>query len=97
MNSQTDTTLPVSICTWMFDIPLGRTVLLKLVSLEIGSSLSVRCVQNEEGQVLENGGTAQLSDCYRNKATLTWTGTGHSSNAIQLSYYGEKLLLRLIY
>ncbi|CAK6980007.1 uncharacterized threonine-rich GPI-anchored glycoprotein PJ4664.02 isoform X1 [Scomber scombrus] len=90
VNHQTDETLPVSICTWMFDIPLGRTVLLKLVSLEIGSSISVRCVWNEEDQVLESGGIALLSGCYTNKATLTWTGTGHSSNAVQLSYYVQE-------
>lgn len=76
----------------MIGVPLGRTALLKLVWLDRGSSISVRCVWNEEDQVLERGGAALLSGCDGNKATLTWTGAGHSSNAIQLSYRGEKLL-----
>lgn len=90
MNHQTDQTLPVSICTWLFDIPLGRMVHLKLLWLESGSSISVRCVWNEEDQVLESGGTALLSGCDRNKAILTWTGTRHYSNAIKLSYYVQE-------
>ncbi|XP_040000947.1 mucin-5AC isoform X2 [Xiphias gladius] len=74
------------------DLPLGRTVLLRVVRLESGSSISVRCVRNEEGhdQVLESPGTAVLSGCDRNKAALTWTAAGHSSNAIQLSYYVQE-------
>ncbi|XP_040891094.1 flocculation protein FLO11 [Toxotes jaculatrix] len=90
MNHQPDKTL--SLCTWTIDIPPGRTVLLKAAWLESGSSISVRCVGNEGDHdwVLESGGTALLSGCDRNKATLTWTGAGHSSNAIQMSYYVQE-------
>lgn len=95
MSHQSDKNL--SRCTWMIDVPLGRTVLLKVVRLESGSSVSVLCVWKEEdhNQVLESGGTALLSGCDRNKATLTWSGPGHSSDEVQLSYYGEKLLTQL--
>ncbi|XP_071361097.1 uncharacterized protein [Trachinotus anak] len=79
-----------SFCTWTIDIPLGRTVLLKVVWLESGSNISVRCVWKKEDQVLESEGTVLLSGCDGNKATLTWTGAGHSSNAIQLSYYVQE-------
>nr|XP_046227253.1 mucin-5AC [Scatophagus argus] len=85
-----DETKPVSVCTWMIDIPLRRLVLLKLVLLESGSNVSVRCVWNEEDRVLESGGTALLSGCDGNKATLSWTGAGRSSNAVQLSYYVQE-------
>lgn len=88
-NHSTDKT--PSFCTWMVDIPPGRTVLLKVVWLESGSNITVQCVGSEEGQVLESEGTALLS----NKATLTWTGGGRSSDTIQLSYYGEKLSTQL--
>ncbi|XP_044047690.1 flocculation protein FLO11 [Siniperca chuatsi] len=90
MNHQSDETLPVSICTWMIGIPLGQTVLLKVLWLESGSNISVRCVWNEEDRVLESGGTALLSGCDRNKAILTWTGAGHSSNEIQVAYYVQE-------
>lgn len=90
MNSQSDKTLPVSICTWTIGIPRGRTVLIKLAWLESGSGVTVRCVWKEEGPVLESGGTALLSGCDGNKATLTWTGAGRSSNPIQLSYYVQE-------
>lgn len=87
-NNQSDKNL--SLCTWLIDISVGRTVRLKLVQLKGGSSISVHCGRTEEDhdQVLENGQTALLTGCDRNKATLTWTGTGHYS--IQLAYYGEK-------
>ncbi|XP_035516726.1 interphotoreceptor matrix proteoglycan 2 [Morone saxatilis] len=90
MNLQSDETQPVSVCSWVIGIPLGRTVLLKVVWLESGSSISVRCVWNKQDQVLESGGTALLSGCDRNKATLSWTGAGHHSNGIQLSYYVQE-------
>lgn len=96
LNSTTDQsneTLPVSVCTWTISITAGRTVLLKLLWLESGSSITVRCLRNEEDRVLEAGGTALLSDCFGNKATLSWTGEGRSSNPIQLSYYGTKVSL----
>lgn len=96
LNSTTDQsneTLPVSVCTWMISIPAGRTVLLKLLWLESGSSITVCCLRNEEDRVLEIGGTALLSSCFGNKATLSWTGEGRSSNPIQLSYYGMKVSL----
>ncbi|XP_018555288.1 mucin-5AC isoform X1 [Lates calcarifer] len=90
MSHQSDKNL--SRCTWMIDVPLGRTVLLKVVWLESGSSVSVLCVWKEEdhNQVLESGGTALLSGCDRNKATLTWSGPGHSSDEVQLSYYVQE-------
>ncbi|XP_056229032.1 mucin-2 isoform X2 [Seriola aureovittata] len=88
MNHESEET--PSLCTWMIDIPVGRTVLLKAVRLESGSNISVRCVWNEEDHVLENEGTALLSGCDGNKATLAWSGAGHSSNAIQLSYYVQE-------
>lgn len=96
LNSTTDQsneTLPVSVCTWTISIPADRTVLLKLLWLESGSSITVRCLRNEEDRVLEIGGTALLSSCFGNKATLSWTGEGRSSNPIQLSYYGTKVSL----
>lgn len=96
LNSTTDQsneTLPVSVCTWTISILAGRTVLLKLLWLESGSSITVRCLRNEEDHVLEIGGTALLSSCFGNKATLSWTGEGRSSNPIQLSYYGMKVTL----
>ncbi|XP_076583614.1 uncharacterized protein LOC143318952 [Chaetodon auriga] len=86
MSHQSDETLPVSVCTWMIGLPLDRTVLLKLVWSASGSIVSVRCLWNEEDQVLEIGATALLSGCDRNKATLSWTGAGRSSSAVQLSY-----------
>ncbi|XP_008290665.1 flocculation protein FLO11 isoform X2 [Stegastes partitus] len=76
-----------SVCTWMIDIPLGRTVLLKL---ERGSNISVRCVWNEQTRVLESGGTTLLSGCDRNKAALTWTRAGNSTNGVQLAYYVQE-------
>nr|XP_020478444.1 uncharacterized protein LOC109973302 [Monopterus albus] len=82
MNPQSDKTL--FLCTWILDIPLGRTVLLKLLRLSVGSRISVRCVWNGEDQVLESLGVARLSGC--DKATITWTGLGHSSNTVQLYY-----------
>lgn len=85
LNRSEETPL-VSICTWTIDVPLGWTVHLKLVWQDGGSNVSVRCVWSEDGQILEKGGAALLSGCDRNKATLTWTVVGQSSNAIQLSY-----------
>lgn len=90
MNQQSDKTLQGSVCTWIIDIPLGRTVLLKLVWMENGLSLSVRCVWNEEDQVLASGEMTLLSGCDRNKASLTFTGAGRPSNAIQLVYYVQE-------
>ncbi|XP_069545773.1 serine-rich adhesin for platelets isoform X2 [Brachyistius frenatus] len=86
LNQPSAKTLQFPVCTWMIDIPPGRTVLLKLVWLESGSRVSVRCVLNEEDEVLESGRMALLSGCDRNKSTLTWTGAGRSSNAVQLAY-----------
>ncbi|XP_065812068.1 mucin-3B [Labrus bergylta] len=82
---------PVSNCTWTLNIPLGRTVLLKLVWLESNSSITIRCVWNKEDLVLEGGeGTALLSGCGKNKATLSWKGATQSSNAIELAYYVQE-------
>ncbi|XP_072240843.1 uncharacterized protein [Leuresthes tenuis] len=90
MSQQSDKTLQLSVCTWVLDIPLGRTVLLHLVELESGSNISVRCVWNKGDQALQSKDTALLSGCDRNKATLSWTGTGHFLNAVQLSYYVQE-------
>ncbi|XP_032400420.1 mucin-16 [Etheostoma spectabile] len=87
LNHQSDKTLSLSTCTWTIGIPLGQTVFLKSVWLESGWRVSVRCVLNEEDQVLDSGGTALLSGCDGNKATFNWTGPGRSSNEIQLFYY----------
>lgn len=91
---QSNKTSQVSVCTWVIDIPLGGQVLLKLVWLENGSSISVRCVWKEEDRALVSGGKALLSGCDKNKAALTWTGAGRSLNAVQLAYYGEKTFLQ---
>nr|XP_043885271.1 flocculation protein FLO11 isoform X1 [Solea senegalensis] len=90
VNHQSDKS--ISNCTWMIDIPLGKSLILKVALLDSGSRISVHCVWNKEdhGQVLERGGTALLSGCDGNKATLTWTGVGHSSNVIQLSYHVQE-------
>ncbi|XP_035000695.1 mucin-5AC isoform X2 [Hippoglossus stenolepis] len=82
----------LSLCTWMIRIPPGRTLLLKVAGLEGDSSVSVRCVWNKKAhdQVLESTGTARLSGCDGNKAALTWTGAGTSSDVIQLSYYVQE-------
>lgn len=90
-SNQSNETLPLSVCTWMISIPPGRTVLFKLLWLESGSSASVLCLGN--GHVLEIDGSALLSDCGGHKASLSWTGVGHSSNPIELSYYGKKVSL----
>ncbi|XP_068593552.1 serine-rich adhesin for platelets isoform X2 [Cebidichthys violaceus] len=90
MNHQSDRTPTVSVCTWTIGVPLGPPVLLKVVRLDGGSSVVVRCVLNEGDRVLESGGTALLSHCDGNKATFTWTGAGRPSNEIQLSYYVQE-------
>ncbi|CAJ1054052.1 mucin-5AC [Xyrichtys novacula] len=83
--------LPITVCTWTLSLPPGRTVLLKLVWLESNSSISVHCVPNREDLVLEGlRGSALLSGCDRNKATLSWTGPRQSSNVIELSYYVQE-------
>uniref|UniRef100_A0AAZ1XWB9 EGF-like domain-containing protein n=1 Tax=Oreochromis aureus TaxID=47969 RepID=A0AAZ1XWB9_OREAU len=87
---QSDKTSQVLVCTWVIDIPLGGQVLLKLVWLENGSSISVRCVWKEEDRALASGGKALLSGCDKNKAALTWTGAGRSLNAVQLAYYVQE-------
>lgn len=92
VNHQTDKSRLAAVCTWMIDITHGQMVLLSLAHLESGSSISVRCARDQEEQMLRAGGTALLLGCDRNKAALTWTGLGHSSNTVQLSYYGETLL-----
>ncbi|KAK5926362.1 hypothetical protein CgunFtcFv8_021943 [Champsocephalus gunnari] len=88
--TDTNQSEPPSNCTWTIDVPLGVTVLLKLVWLESGSNISVQCVLNEEDKVLKSGETALLSLCDGNKASFTWTGAGHSSNAFQLFYYVQE-------
>uniref|UniRef100_UPI003AAF53B9 uncharacterized protein n=1 Tax=Centroberyx gerrardi TaxID=166262 RepID=UPI003AAF53B9 len=91
INYQPDKSPLVTVCTWTIDIPLGQTVRLELAWLESGSSISVRCVWDQEEQVLETRGAALLSGCDRNKAALTWRGAGHSSNTIQLSYHVQEV------
>lgn len=89
-SSQADETLPDSLCSWIIDIPLGRTVRFTLLRLDRGSAVRVRCVWDEEDHVLVSRGTAELSHCHHNKAALSWRDDGGSSNSIQLSYYGRK-------
>ncbi|XP_071379447.1 uncharacterized protein [Centroberyx affinis] len=91
INHQPDKSPLVTVCTWTIDIPLGQTVRLELAWLESGSSISVRCVWDQEEQVLETRGAALFSGCDRNKAALTWRGAGHSSNTIQLSYHVQEV------
>ncbi|XP_074542961.1 uncharacterized protein LOC141803001 [Halichoeres trimaculatus] len=84
-------TTPVSLCTWTLSLPLNRTVLLKVVWLESNLSISIHCVSNEEDVALESsGGTALLSGCDKNKATLFLTAPRLSSDAIQLAYYVQE-------
>ncbi|KAF7663423.1 hypothetical protein LDENG_00209790 [Lucifuga dentata] len=90
MIHQTEQSLPVAVCTWMIDFPNGQMVILTVARLESGSSISVRCVRDQEEQILKTGKTALLLGCDRNKAAVTWTGLEHSSNAIQLSYYVQE-------
>lgn len=93
MHHRSDRTPAVSVCTWTIGVPPGRAVLLKFVRLDVGSSVTVRCVLNEDNrEVLESGGSALLAHCDGDKATFTWTGAGRSSNGMQLSYSGEKPL-----
>lgn len=92
MKQPSDKTPLVSVCTWVIGVPQGRTVFLQLVKLGSGSTVSVRCVWNQESQILDRGGKILLNGCDGNKATLSWTG-GRSADAIQLAYYGKKLLL----
>lgn len=96
LNSTTDQSNEsrlASVCTWMISIPPGRTVLLKLLWLERGSSATLHCLGKDEDRVLEIDGSALLSNCSGHKASLSWTGEGHSSNPIELSYYGRKVSL----
>ncbi|MED6232257.1 hypothetical protein ATANTOWER_025817 [Ataeniobius toweri] len=89
MSLQSRESLPLSNCTWVLGIPLGRTVLLKLKWMENDSRISLRCVK--EDQILHSHReTALLSDCDKNKAVLSWTGPGISSNSIQLAYYVQE-------
>lgn len=87
-SSQTDQPLPVSVCTWVIDIPLGCTVHLTLSRSDRGSTVWVRCAGNRENHVLVSGGTVALSHCDGNKGALLWGAAGQTSNSIRLSYYG---------
>uniref|UniRef100_A0A672IFF8 Serine-rich adhesin for platelets-like n=2 Tax=Salarias fasciatus TaxID=181472 RepID=A0A672IFF8_SALFA len=86
MKRESDRALQLSVCTWMIEIPAGKTVLLKPEWSGSGSSVWVRCILKEKNQALESGRTAVLFGCHRNQAALTWTGEGHSSNVVQLAY-----------
>ncbi|XP_076004279.1 uncharacterized protein LOC142997005 isoform X2 [Genypterus blacodes] len=86
VSHQTDRSPLAAVCTWMIDVSHGQ-VFLSLAHLESGSSISVRCRRDQDEQMLRAGGTGLLLDCGRDKAALTWTGRGHSSNTVQLSYY----------
>ncbi|CAN9510210.1 unnamed protein product [Ophioblennius macclurei] len=90
MKQESDRTLQLSVCTWTIDVPAGKTVLLKPKWSGSGSSISVLCISKKKNQTLENGRTAVLSGCDGNKAALTWTGEGHSSNIVQLAYYVQE-------
>lgn len=86
-------TTSVTLCTWTLSLPLNRMVLLRILRLENNSSISIHCVSHEEDLAVESsGGTALLSGCDNNKATLSLTAPRLSSNAVQLAYYGEKQL-----
>ncbi|KAK7929279.1 hypothetical protein WMY93_005674 [Mugilogobius chulae] len=78
------------VCTRTLGIPAQHTVQLKLVSLETGSNMSLVCVRDTKQWTLKVGDTALLSGCDRNRAALTWTGAGHSSNAFQFFYYVQE-------
>lgn len=96
-NQQCDKTLQPSVCTWLLDLPLGKTVHLKAVWLEAGSNLSLHCAWNKEDQALRSGHAALLSHCDANEAAISWTGAGCSSIAAQLVYHGEKNIPRFIW
>lgn len=78
------------ICTRTLELPAGHTVLLKLVWLESGSNMSLVCTGDQDKQTLALGDTALLYGCDQNRATLTWSGAGHSSNAFQIFYYVQE-------
>lgn len=78
------------ICTRTLEIPPGHSVQLKLVWLESGSNMSLVCTGHQEERTLAVGDSALLHGCDQNRATLTWTGAGHSSNAFQLFYYVQE-------
>ncbi|XP_072319766.1 uncharacterized protein [Eucyclogobius newberryi] len=80
----------LAVCTRTLEIPARHTARLKLVWLESGSNVSLACVLGTRERSLDVGDTALLSGCDRNRATLTWTGAGHSSNAFQLFYYVQE-------
>ncbi|XP_038141269.1 uncharacterized protein si:ch211-14k19.8 [Cyprinodon tularosa] len=89
INKQPGENLPLSNCTLMLVIPLGRKVLLKLEWMDRHSSISVRCGgQDQIFQIHQE--TMLLSDCDKNKAFLSWTGPGIFSNSIQLVYYVQE-------
>lgn len=83
----------VQTCTWVLHFPAGRMVLLKLDWSEGGPGVLVRCARSEEDWVLWSGDMTLLSGCDGNKATLSWRGTGHSSDSLQLAYFGEQTFL----
>eukprot|EP00066_Takifugu_rubripes_P021848 XP_011611114.1 PREDICTED: uncharacterized protein LOC105417679 [Takifugu rubripes] len=88
--SQTDEPVPVSVCTWIIDVPLGWTVHLALSESERGSTVWVRCVWNQKDHILETKGKVALSHCDGNKGTLLWGAAGQSPNSIRLSYYVQE-------
>lgn len=85
-----DGTLKRSVCTWIVDIPAGKTVLLKPEWSGSDWRISVQCILEEKNRVLESGRTAVLSGCDRNKAAFTWTREGHSTSVVQLAYYVQE-------
>lgn len=91
-DQQSNDTRPGPICTWVIVLPPGRTVRLKSDWLGSDSNVSVRCLWNDEDGIRVSEGTALLSRCDNNKATLSWRGAGRTSNSIQLFYYGMKPL-----
>ncbi|XP_024914230.1 mucin-5AC-like [Cynoglossus semilaevis] len=75
-------------CSWVIEIPEGRTLLLELAQSPGGAGVSVLCgdVTGAHRQVLGGQGGALLKGCGGNQAHITWTGDGRSPDEIQLSY-----------
>ncbi|XP_061840547.1 uncharacterized protein [Nerophis lumbriciformis] len=88
LTQQTDRTPQAAFCRVTLDVPPGRMLLLKPVWTEVGASVWLRCMWREDARVLASGKTVQLSNC--DHANLTWTGSGRSSEALQLFYYVQE-------
>lgn len=81
---------PPPACTWVLQVPPGRTVLLAPSGLERGWALAVGCVRDQDDHVLGSEGTVVLSRCDNDTATLSWRADGGSARSAGLRYYGRK-------